>query len=128
MTVPARGCASTGDQPAEARINYGLEPHTPDKVHEMQDNTTTLDPTTVRLTDITIDPSIQQRAQGLDPETVEDYRRALDGSPAWPFPPVVVYRDGDQMLLADGYHRLRAAGDCGRSEVRAEVRTGTRRE
>ncbi|MFE8034642.1 hypothetical protein [Thiohalocapsa marina] len=98
------------------------------QVHAMKDNTTTIDPTTVRLADITIDPGIQQRADGLDSATLEDYRRALDTSPAWPFPPVVAFRDGDEILLADGFHRLRAAGDCGRSEVRAEVRTGARRE
>jgi hypothetical protein len=44
-------------------------------------------------------------------------------------PPVTVFALEDQtLLLVDGYHRLAAAQQAGRTTVRAEVRLGTKAE
>jgi hypothetical protein len=40
-------------------------------------------------------------------------------------PPVLVYRDGRDYYLADGFHRLAAASRVGRRTILAEVRIGT---
>ena len=52
---------------------------------------------------ITNDGGTQMRA-GMDPETIKEYQEAIDNSEAWPFPPVIVYHDGDRYWLADGFH------------------------
>lgn len=44
------------------------------------------------------------------------------------FPPIVVYYDGDDYWLADGFHRYRAHQRAGRSVINAEVRKGGVRE
>ena len=44
------------------------------------------------------------------------------------FPPVVVFYDGDDYWLADGFHRYLAHQRAGRSDIKAEVREGGMRE
>lgn len=44
------------------------------------------------------------------------------------FPPVIVFFDGDDYWLADGFHRLLAARKVGRGEIDADVRQGTLRD
>ena len=61
---------------------------------------------------ITNDGGTQMRA-GMDPETIKEYEEAIDNSEAWPFPPVIVYHDGDRYWLADGFHRVNAAHRSG---------------
>jgi hypothetical protein len=41
------------------------------------------------------------------------------------FPPVVVYYDGENYWLADGFHRLKAAYGAGFDTIECEVRQGT---
>jgi ParB-like chromosome segregation protein Spo0J len=43
-------------------------------------------------------------------------------------PPVVVFDTPEGPLLADGHHRLAAAGRLGRKTVEAEVRAGSRQD
>ena len=58
----------------------------------------------------------------LELDRVQRYSKLLDE-----LPPVTVFRLEDQtLLLADGYHRLAAAQQAGRSTVKAEIREGTR--
>ena len=45
-----------------------------------------------------------------------------------PFPPLVVFTDGTDYWLADGFHRLEAARRAGWLEVTVDVRAGTRRD
>jgi ParB-like chromosome segregation protein Spo0J len=60
----------------------------------------------------------------LDQDRVRRYAEVLDH-----LPPVTVFALEDQtLLLVDGYHRLAAAQQLGRTTVRAEVRPGTRAE
>jgi hypothetical protein len=44
------------------------------------------------------------------------------------FPPVVVFHDGKDYWLADGFHRCAAADYAGISNIEADLRTGGRRE
>ena len=77
---------------------------------------------------ITNDGGTQMRA-GMDPETIKEYQEAIDNSEAWPFPPVIVYHDGDRYWLADGFHRVNAAHRSGKHlEIPADIRAGTRRD
>ena len=60
----------------------------------------------------------------LDQDRVRRFAELLDQ-----LPPVTVFALEDQsLLLVDGYHRLAAAQQAGRTSVRAEVRVGTKAE
>jgi hypothetical protein len=70
------------------------------------------EPHSLPLRTITVDPGIQPRVVGIDPEHV----RALEESAgSWP-PIVVVLREGSY-LLVDGFHRLCAAQNLGLEAV-----------
>lgn len=57
----------------------------------------------------------------LDAERVRRFARVLDE-----LPPVTVFRLADEtLLLTDGYHRVAAAQQAGRTTIRADVRAGT---
>ena len=78
---------------------------------------------TLALHELRRDDTIQPRV-ALAPGAVEDYaeQMKLGGH----FPPVVVFEDGDDYWLADGYHRTAAAEQAGRNEIEAEIRQGTK--
>jgi phage N-6-adenine-methyltransferase len=74
---------------------------------------------------IRTDGGCQPRA-AIDIDVVGDYAAAMaDGSE---FPPVVVFYDGADYWLADGYHRLAAAAQLGLDGVASDVRQGARRD
>lgn len=80
---------------------------------------------TLNIADIRTDGGTQPRAE-LDAPTAAQYAEALaDGAE---FPPPVVYYDGDEYWLADGFHRLRAHEIADREEIAVEVRQGTQRD
>jgi hypothetical protein len=59
-------------------------------------------------------------------ETVNDYANdMLDGAT---FPPVVVFYDGSDYWLGEGYHRVEAARKISRETIVAEIRQGTARD
>jgi hypothetical protein len=59
-------------------------------------------------------------------ETVDDYANdMLDGAA---FPPIIVFFDGNDYWLADGFHRAQAARKIDREAVLADVREGTARD
>ena len=67
----------------------------------------------------------QVRAQ-TDWLIVDDYAQAMkDGAT---FPPIVVYFDGSEYWLSDGFHRVEAAERAGLTEIAADVRRGTQRD
>ncbi len=69
-----------------------------------------------------LDLSLQTRA-GTDAETIDNYAEAMaDGAK---FPDVTVFTDGKRYWLADGFHRVMAAKQNGRTVVAADVRNGT---
>lgn len=88
-----------------------------------QNETVELDPTVdADLSRITVDERIQVRVGGLDQDKVREY--AVVMSEGGEFPPVVLFRDGETLYLADGFHRVAAAELLGLSEIRAEIRPG----
>jgi ParB-like nuclease domain len=64
---------------------------------------------------IHVDPSLQPRVTGLDPEHVRTLESAAE---TWP--PLVVVRQGGKLVLVDGFHRLAAAQNLGLADVPVE--------
>ena len=78
----------------------------------------------LKINDIRTDGGTQPRAQ-KDMFVIDDYRDAwLAGAP---FPPVVVFYDGSDHWLADGFHRIDGAKAAGLDSIPADVKQGTRR-
>ena len=80
----------------------------------------------IEVEKIRIDGGTQSRA-AINEQTVAEYAEAME-DPATVFPPIVVYHDGKDYWLADGFHRLEAWKRVGRIEVPAEIRQGDRRK
>ncbi len=76
----------------------------------------------MKLSSIIIDPTIQIRRSNHDP-TIQRYEESFDK-----LPPVTVIDSSEGMLLADGFHRMAAAGRLGLEEVEAKVIKGTRED
>ena len=71
------------------------------------------------------DGGAQMRVE-MRAETVNEYAGdMLEGAT---FPAVVVFDDGTDLWLADGFHRVDAARKIGRETILAEVRPGTARD
>lgn len=79
----------------------------------------------VEIAKIRMDGGTQPRSK-LFEEVVEDY--AEDMKQGSTFPPVIIYFDGEEYWLADGFHRVRAKQAIGATEVTAEVCLGTQRD
>lgn len=77
---------------------------------------------TVRLTEIRTDGGTQPRAQ-LDLAIIAEYAEAMANGAN--FPPVVVFYDGEDYWLADGFHRISAAQQLGLADIDTDVRQGT---
>jgi hypothetical protein len=74
---------------------------------------------------IRIDCGTQSREK-IDQQVVSDYAVALKEGAK--FPAVVVFHDGLEYYLADGFHRYLSHVQAGRSEIEAEVKNGTLRD
>lgn len=79
----------------------------------------------IKIDDIAIDGGTQQREIISDTE-VEAYAEAMRCGAQ--FPPVVLFFDGAQYWLADGFHRYHAHRAAEISIISADVRTGTKRD
>lgn len=77
------------------------------------------------IADITVDGGIQARVE-IDRVVVNDYRRAMEAGAE--FPPVVVFHDGSQYWLSDGFHRVVAKQLVNHVDTLAEVRQGGKRD
>jgi hypothetical protein len=75
----------------------------------------------MKIDNIRIDGGTQMRAKMSD-ETVKGYADALKDGDI--FPPVVVFFDGKDNWLADGFNRYFANKMIGRKEIDAEVKRG----
>lgn len=79
----------------------------------------------LKLSDIQTNGGTQSRVQ-LDWIAIDEYAKAmLDGAQ---FPPVVVFYDGTDYWLADGFHRVEAAKYANLIEIAVDVRQGTKRD
>lgn len=81
---------------------------------------------------IRIDGQTQSRER-INADAVAEYAEAMKAqagsagpAPAWP--PVVVFWDGREYWLADGFHRVLAARSIGRKNIAADVRQGSRED
>ena len=80
--------------------------------------------TLISLSDIQ-DGGAQMRVE-MKPDVVREY--ADDMAAGTVFPPVVVYHDGTNYWLGDGFHRVEAARKLERETIDADVRDGGARQ
>ena len=79
----------------------------------------------IPIASIRIDGGTQPRA-AINFEAVFDYMDAMtDGAE---FPPVVVFYDGANYWLADGFHRVKAAEQAGNEETACDLHQGTQQD
>ena len=79
----------------------------------------------INLDIIRLDGGTQARAQ-LDDCVIRDYASCMKEGAQ--FPPVMVFHDGSDNWLADGFHRVHGAREAGLDSVLADIRQGTRRD
>jgi hypothetical protein len=77
------------------------------------------------LAAIRTDGGTQPRAL-IDTDTVEDYAEQMNGGAT--FPSIIVFFDGQDYWLADGFHRVAAAKKLAWLDLPADVRQGTQRD
>lgn len=80
---------------------------------------------TIALTKIRIDGGTQPRCE-INLALVSEYAEAMTEGET--FPPAVVFFDGVDHWLADGFHRYHAASSIGLTELTADIRKGTQRD
>ena len=83
----------------------------------MSDNVKHLDLALIRT-----DGGTQPRTM-LDDALIDEYAEALRNGAE--FPPIIVYDDGANYWLTDGFHRVHAAARCDLATIAAEVHFGT---
>lgn len=77
----------------------------------------------LQLSEIVTTAGTQIRAR-IDTDTVDQY--ASDWQDGAKFPPVSVFHDGSEYILADGFHRVMAASRNGFKDIEADVHKGTK--
>jgi hypothetical protein len=76
----------------------------------------------MKLSQLTLDPGLQMRTE-LNQDVVDEYAQAmLDGDK---FPPIIVFNDGDNNYVAEGFTRCAAAKQAGIEIIDADVHMGT---
>src|SRR5262249_44977548 len=86
--------------------------------------------TVLEISRIRMDGGTQPRAR-LSDELVEEYVIAMRPDPFKKpevFPPVIVFYDGVNYWLADGFHRVKARIRIGFTDIEADIRQGTQRD
>jgi hypothetical protein len=82
------------------------------------------------LAQVKTDGSSQARV-GVRQAVVRNYAAAMTSQLAdggLRFPPIVVFTDGQDYWVGDGFHRILAARQAGLTEIPAEIRPGTERD
>jgi hypothetical protein len=80
---------------------------------------------TLRLDLIRLDGGTQPRAE-ISEELVDEYKNEMMRGAE--FPPVIVFYDGTDHWLADGFHRVHARKRSSFGDVPADIRQGTKRD
>lgn len=80
---------------------------------------------TINIKTIRIDGGTQSRVE-INNEIVTEYAQAIQSGAE--FPAVVVFNDGVDNWLADGFHRFHAHNQAGKTSIAADVRSGTARD
>jgi hypothetical protein len=80
---------------------------------------------TINIKTIRIDGGTQSRVE-INNEIVTEYSDAIKAGAE--FPAVVVFNDGADNWLADGFHRFHAHNQAGKTSIAADVRPGTARD
>ena len=80
----------------------------------------------VTIEEITIDPEIVGRSNGLDIVTIQTYADHMEEGDI--FPPVEIVSNGDTLWLVDGQHRLEAAKRVNLEKIEAKVTHDDRRD
>lgn len=80
---------------------------------------------TIPVSRVRTDGGTQSRA-GLNADTVNDYVEAIERGDQ--FPSIVVFFDGKEYWLADGFHRHAAYVAAGHEDISADVQQGSRRD
>src|SRR5271169_1225565 len=79
----------------------------------------------LKLDLIRLDAGTQTRAQ-IDEATVEEYAEAMLRGDK--FPPVIVFQNDGEYIMADGFHRFRSARKARLTHILAEIRKGSRQD
>lgn len=79
----------------------------------------------IALSAIAFEAGTQIR-DAIDPHVVTEYAEAMMGGAQ--FPPIVLFHDGSQHYLADGFHRFLAAQRNTCTDIEADVRPGTKED
>lgn len=80
---------------------------------------------TINIKTVRIDGGTQSRVE-INNGIVTEYAQAIQAGTE--FPAVVVFNDGVDNWLADGFHRFHAHGQAGKTSITADVRQGTARD
>ena len=83
--------------------------------------------TSLPLSEIKVDQACQARA-AMNDETIDDYVEVMKEKGDEPFPAVVVFYDGTDFWLSDGFHRRAAAVKAGLTTLKARIHQGTQRD
>ena len=78
-------------------------------------------PDRLSIADLTIDPALQMR-ETLNDGVIDDYAAALGRGD--PFPPIIVFQEGDTYRVADGFHRVNAHKRAQLTHINAEIHVG----
>ena len=89
-------------------------------------NNTTFTTYRLPLESVVTKKKYQVRLLGINPDVVDDYTRAIEGGDQ--FPPLTVFKVGEEYLLVDGFHRHAAYTKAGATTVECEVIEGTEQE
>ena len=81
--------------------------------------------TVLLIARVRIDGGTQVRAD-VDPTTVTTYAEDMIAGAV--FPPIVVFHDGQDHWLADGFQRVAASKQAGILDIAATIHSGTRRD
>jgi hypothetical protein len=79
------------------------------------------------VADIKVDPECQARAASND-ATINEYAKIMKEGNDNAFPPVVVFHDGTDYWLSDGFHRHSAAQKAGLLSLKMKIHQGPRRD